>query len=226
MEQLLGQVVKALPKLIGAGDEEFGEASRFGVGYSSDGAGKMNVGAVLQGEHGACIATAVVKVAQKVEKGVRRIVAVAATPGNQARASAIPGSCTIKQVRRASNKLLSANLVPAAASASTKQQPHISVAVAPLGGGAPSSKWEDLSTSSGKATRGNMLVDTGAGITLVTKTWAEAHGLKISAPLPTSVYGAAGQAVDVVGTTSFTVQLSPTLELDVANVSVSSGSFY
>ncbi len=71
-----------------------------------------------------------------------------------------------------------------------------------------------------------MLVDTGAGITLVTKAWAEAHGLKISAPLPTSVYGAAGQAVDVVGTTSFTVQLSPTLEIDVANVSVSSGSFY
>ena len=70
------------------------------------------------------------------------------------------------------------------------------------------------------------MIDTGAGITLVTKGWAEAHGLRIQAPLPTSVYGAAGQQVDVVGTVSFTVQLSPTLEMDVANVSVSAGSFY
>lgn len=96
MEQLLEHVVKALPRLIGTDDEGYGEESRFGVGYSKDTAGKMNVGAVLQGEHGARIATAVVKVAQKVEKGVRRIVAATATPGNQARSSAIPGSCTIK----------------------------------------------------------------------------------------------------------------------------------
>ena len=49
------------------------------------------------------------------------------------------------------------------------------------------------------------MVDTGAGITLVTKTWAEAHGLRITSPSSASVFGAAGQAVDVVGTTSFTV---------------------
>ena len=76
------------------------------------------------------------------------------------------------------------------------------------------------------ATKGNMMVDSGAGITLVTKVWAEAHGLRISAPPLTSVRGAAGQAVEVIGTVSMTLQLSPTLEVDVANVAVSTGAFY
>ncbi len=34
MEQLLGQVAKALPKLVGAGEGDFGEPERFGLGYS------------------------------------------------------------------------------------------------------------------------------------------------------------------------------------------------
>lgn len=71
-----------------------------------------------------------------------------------------------------------------------------------------------------------MLVDTGAGLTLVTKVWAEAHGLKISPPSPTDIRGAGGSAVEVVGSTSMTLQLTPTLEIDVADVTVSSGTFY
>ena len=71
-----------------------------------------------------------------------------------------------------------------------------------------------------------MMVDTGAGITLVTKQWAESHKLKISKPSAGKVYGAAGSEVAIVGTTAFTVQLTPTLEVDLANVSVSAGNFY
>ena len=70
------------------------------------------------------------------------------------------------------------------------------------------------------------MIDTGAGITLVTKQWAEAHRLKVSAPSAGKVYGAAGSEVEIVGTTAFTVQLTPTLEVDLANVCVSSGAFY
>ncbi len=41
-----------------------------------------------------------------------------------------------------------------------------------------------------------------------------------------AVRGAAGHDVEVLGTTSFNLQLSPTLEVDLANVVVSEGEFY
>ncbi len=98
--------------------------------------------------------------------------------------------------------------------------------MAPLGG-APSSKWEDSAAKALLgATGGHMMVDTGAAVTLVTKRWAEAHGLKVSPTSGVAIKGAAGHAVEVVGTTSFTVQLAPTLEVDVAGVTVSAGDFY
>ena len=70
------------------------------------------------------------------------------------------------------------------------------------------------------------MVDTGASITLVTCKWAEIHGLMVTPVSGISITGANGARVDMVGTCSMTVQLLPTLELDVGDVNVSSGDFY
>jgi predicted aspartyl protease len=71
-----------------------------------------------------------------------------------------------------------------------------------------------------------MMVDTGAAVTMVTKRWAELHGLKVSNDKRVTIRGAGGQNVEVIGTTAFTVQLAPTLEMDVADVVVSEGELY
>ena len=71
-----------------------------------------------------------------------------------------------------------------------------------------------------------MMVDTGAAVTMVTKRWAELHGLKVSNDKRVTIRGAGGQNVAVIGTTAFTVQLAPTLEMDVADVVVSEGELY
>ena len=71
-----------------------------------------------------------------------------------------------------------------------------------------------------------MMVDTGAAVTLVTKLWAETHGLKVSPTTGVTIRGADGQVLEVAGTTQMTLQLSPTLEVDVTGVTVSSGNFY
>ena len=71
-----------------------------------------------------------------------------------------------------------------------------------------------------------MMVDTGASITLVTRKWVETHGLTITPVSGISITGANGAPVDMVGMCSMMVQLSPTLELDVGDVNVSSGDFY
>ena len=92
-------------------------------------------------------------------------------------------------------------------------QPYLGIAVAQMQPGAP-------------ATKGAMMVDTGASITLVTRKWAETHGLTITPVLGISITGANGAPVDMIGTCSMTVQLLPTLELDVGDVNVSSGDFY
>lgn len=98
-------------------------------------------------------------------------------------------------------------------------QPHIGVAVSQLGGG---------SGKSGAAAPllGHMMIDTGAAVTLVTKAWAEAHGLRINSAVEVPIRGASGTEVTTVGTTSMTIQLAPTLELDVTDVAVSEGDFY
>ncbi len=66
----------------------------------------------------------------------------------------------------------------------------------------PVSKWDDQKTG---PTRGNMMVDTGAAITLATTAWVEVHGLSIKEGKKIAVRGAAGHGVQVLGTTSFTV---------------------
>ena len=76
------------------------------------------------------------------------------------------------------------------------------------------------------STKGAMMVDTVASITLVTRKWAETHGLMITPVSGISITGANGAPVDMIGTCSMTVQLSLTLELDIGDINVSSGNFY
>ena len=71
-----------------------------------------------------------------------------------------------------------------------------------------------------------MMVDTGAAVTIVTEKWATAHGLRITPGKKIQIRGAGGANVETLGTATFTVQVSPTLELDLSDVVVSVGDFY
>ena len=66
-------------------------------------------------------------------------------------------------------------------------QPYLGVVVAQMQPGPP-------------ATKGAMMVDTGASITLVTRKWVETHGLTITLVSGISIAGANGAPVDMVGT--------------------------
>ena len=70
------------------------------------------------------------------------------------------------------------------------------------------------------------MVDMGTAITLVIKKWADAHGLTMKEKAAEYILGANRTAVKIVGMTSMTLLLVPTLEIDVANVAVCSGDFY
>ena len=70
------------------------------------------------------------------------------------------------------------------------------------------------------------MVDMGTAITLLTKKWADAHGLTVKERAAKYISGANGTAVKIVGRTSMTFLLAPTLEIDMANVAVCSGDFY
>ena len=69
------------------------------------------------------------------------------------------------------------------------------------------------------------MVDTGMAITLLTKKWADAHGLTVKEKAAEYILGANGTVVKIVGTTSILL-LAPTLEIDVSNATVCSGNFY
>ena len=58
------------------------------------------------------------------------------------------------------------------------------------------------------------------------KKWADAHGLTIKEKVTKYISGANGMVVKIVGTTSITLLLAPTLELDVVNVAICLGNFY
>ena len=70
------------------------------------------------------------------------------------------------------------------------------------------------------------MVDTGMAITLLMKKWADAHGLTMKEKVAEYILGTNGTAVKIVGTTSMTLLLAPTLEIDVSNVAVCLGNFY
>ena len=58
------------------------------------------------------------------------------------------------------------------------------------------------------------------------KKWADAHGLTVKEKAAEYISGANGTAVKIVGMTSMTLLLAPTLEIDVSNVAICLGNFY
>lgn len=70
------------------------------------------------------------------------------------------------------------------------------------------------------------MIDTGAAVTMVTQAWADAHGLKVTQGKKINIRGAGGANVPTAGVTAFTIQLTPTLEIDLGNVVVAEGKFY
>ena len=58
------------------------------------------------------------------------------------------------------------------------------------------------------------------------KKWVDAHRLTMKEKAAEYISGANGTAVKIVGMTSMTLLLAPTLEIDVANVTICSGDFY
>ena len=70
------------------------------------------------------------------------------------------------------------------------------------------------------------MVDTGAAITLLMKKWADALGLTMKEKAAKYILGTNGTTVKIVGTTSMTLLLVPTLQIDMANVAICSGDFY
>ena len=70
------------------------------------------------------------------------------------------------------------------------------------------------------------MVNMGAAITLLMKKWADAHGLTMKENAAKYILGTNGIVVKIVGTTSMTLLLVPTLELDVANFAICLSNFY
>ena len=70
------------------------------------------------------------------------------------------------------------------------------------------------------------MVDTGTAITLLTKKWADAHGLPVREKAAEYVSGANRTVVKIIGTTSMTLLLAPTLEIDVSNFAICLCNFY
>ena len=71
-----------------------------------------------------------------------------------------------------------------------------------------------------------MIVNPGAAITLLVKKWADAHSLTVKEKGGKYNAVANGIVVKILGTTSMTLLLVLTLELDVVNVTVCLGDFY
>ena len=71
-----------------------------------------------------------------------------------------------------------------------------------------------------------MIVDMGVAITLLMKKWADANSLTVKEKVAKYISGANGMAVKIVGMTRMTLLLAPTLELDVANITICLGNFY
>ena len=70
------------------------------------------------------------------------------------------------------------------------------------------------------------MVDMGAAITLLMKKWVDTHGLTVKEKAAEYISDTNGTAVKIVGTTSTTLLLAPTLEIDVANIAICLGNFY
>ena len=72
-----------------------------------------------------------------------------------------------------------------------------------------------------------MMVDTGATITILTKKWCEVHSVPIrNNAQALSATAANGSSIPIIGTASFKIRLSPSLELELEGVAVQGGSTY
>ena len=69
-----------------------------------------------------------------------------------------------------------------------------------------------------------MMVDTGMAITLLIEKWADFHSLTVKEKAAEYISGTNSTVVKMVGMTSMTLLLAPTL--DVVNVAVCLGDFY
>ena len=70
------------------------------------------------------------------------------------------------------------------------------------------------------------MVNTGAAITLLMRKWADAHSMAIKEKVAEYISGTNRIYVKIVGMTSITLFLAPTLELDVSNIAICLGDFY
>ena len=65
-----------------------------------------------------------------------------------------------------------------------------------------------------------MIVDMEVAITLLMKNWVDAHGLTMKEKAAEYILGANSTSIRIVGMTSMTLLLVPTLELDMANIAI------
>ena len=165
------------------------------VGTTGDNQDSVNMEANIQqslaGASGARMAKAIQGIASRVEDKVAKVVAPPRAAQATTDGARAPHATVIKQVRHAHRKLLMAKQVDGA-SPENYWQPYLGAAVAQMQQGAP-------------ATKGAMMLDMGASITLVTRKWLETHGLTITPVSGISITGANGAPVDMVGTCSMMV---------------------
>ena len=65
-----------------------------------------------------------------------------------------------------------------------------------------------------------MMVEMGMAITLLMKKWADTHSLTVKEKAAEYILGANSIVVKIIGMTSMTRLLAPTLVIDVANVAI------
>ena len=70
------------------------------------------------------------------------------------------------------------------------------------------------------------MANMGLAIMLLTKKWVENHSLTMKEKVAKYILGAKATVVEIVSMTSISLLLTPTLEMDMANVAVCSGNFY
>ena len=68
-----------------------------------------------------------------------------------------------------------------------------------------------------------MMVSLGVAITLLMKKWADAHSLAVKEKVAKYISGNNGMSIKIVGMTSMTLLMAPTLEPDISNVAVCLG---
>ena len=71
-----------------------------------------------------------------------------------------------------------------------------------------------------------MMVNMGAAITLLMKKWVDTHDLLVKEKAAEYISGANGTSVRIVGMTSITFLLVPTLEMDMVNIAICLCDFY